>query len=52
MNREEAMKQHPSYIHWQRREAALASEGVPKQSWWKRFKNRPRHSTFLMMWRY
>lgn len=52
MSREEAMKRHPAYVHWARREAALADEGTPRLSWWQRFKNRPRHATFRMMWRY
>lgn len=49
---ESSKAHHPATIHWQRREAALATEGIPKQPWWQRFRNRPKHATFLMMWRY
>lgn len=49
---ERSKARHPAMIHWQRREAALEGEGVPRLSWWQRFKNRPRHATFRMMWRY
>lgn len=49
---ERSKARHPAMIHWKRREAALASEGTPKLSWWQRFKNRTRHATFYMFWRY
>lgn len=47
---ERTKSRHPAMIHWQRREAALASEGItPRLSWWQKFRSRPRPR---MLWRY